>query len=388
MNILIYIKKIECHDGISAYIEYLIRSLQGEAIDFFLACGPINADDSSKRRKSYILSSVKNIFKFPNSKSIPSIKNILSVINFIKIEKIQVLHSHGLSTAFAARVISLVCGVPLIISYHPSAHGDINNIHRMARQKFDIFKRIYIRLFFPDVLIVLSEENRKNFAALFPKQAKKIVKIHGGVDIAHYRIPSKIERSTARNFYGFQDSWLICTLFGRLNWNKGHDILISAAKIIDKKRPDINIKCLFVGGGGDSEAIKELAIQNDPDRRLFIFLNFIEDARSALWASDLLVLPSRVEGFALVVAEAMATGLVPIRTPSGGAIDQIIEDYTGKTVPFEDPYRLAEAIIQLSDIRMRQSLSLNCRNHAREKFSLENMATEMMSLYKLVINDA
>ena len=50
------------------------------------------------------------------------------------------------------------------------------------------------------------------------------------------------------------------------------------------------------------------------------------DAREVLWASDCGVLPSRKEGFGLVVVEGMACGVVQVRTPSAGARDTTIDE--------------------------------------------------------------
>ena len=54
---------------------------------------------------------------------------------------------------------------------------------------------------------------------------------------------------------------------------------------------------------------------------------------------DLLVLPSIVEGRALVLQEAMACGLAMIATPNAGAEDLIVEGETGFLVPVGAPGR-------------------------------------------------
>lgn len=46
------------------------------------------------------------------------------------------------------------------------------------------------------------------------------------------------------------------------------------------------------------------------------------DSREVLGASDVFVLPSPQEGSTLVVVEAMACGIVPVRTPAAGASEQ------------------------------------------------------------------
>jgi glycosyltransferase involved in cell wall biosynthesis len=67
--------------------------------------------------------------------------------------------------------------------------------------------------------------------------------------------------------------------------------------------------------------------------------------------ADVLVLPSIVEGRALVIQEAMMCGLPVIITPNTGASDLVLPGQTGFTVPIRDPQALAEAISWCADNR-------------------------------------
>jgi glycosyltransferase involved in cell wall biosynthesis len=59
---------------------------------------------------------------------------------------------------------------------------------------------------------------------------------------------------------------------------------------------------------------------------------------------DVLVLPSIVEGRALVQQEAMACGLPVIATQNAGADDAIIDGQTGFLVPVRSPRAIAEKL--------------------------------------------
>lgn len=213
-----------------------------------------------------------------------------------------------------------------------------------------------------------------------PQSKKRIKKIPGGVDPV-FRPPQAIERAQARSALGYYDADFVCLLLGRLSWNKGHDILIEAARIVDDQNPALNIKCLFVGEGRHAQEIKNLVSSEELDRGLFKFMGYLPRAEQSMWAADLFILPSRVEGFALVVAEAMATGLVPIRTPSGGALDQIIEGETGLLIPFEDAKALARAVVSLRDAEKRKMMSANCIARASEWFSAEASCNSTRAVY-------
>ena len=66
---------------------------------------------------------------------------------------------------------------------------------------------------------------------------------------------------------------------------------------------------------------------------------------------DVLVLPSIVEGRALVQQEAMACGLPVIATRNAGADDVIVDGVTGFLIPIRSPQAIAEKISWCADNR-------------------------------------
>jgi glycosyltransferase involved in cell wall biosynthesis len=75
------------------------------------------------------------------------------------------------------------------------------------------------------------------------------------------------------------------------------------------------------------------------------------DVLRLMRSCDVLVLPSIVEGRALVIQEAMSQGLPVIITPNAGADDLIIEGMTGFLVPIRAPEIIAERIAWLAGHR-------------------------------------
>ena len=82
---------------------------------------------------------------------------------------------------------------------------------------------------------------------------------------------------------------------------------------------------------------------------------------------DALVLPSIVEGRALVLQEAMACGLPIIVTSHTGGADLVEPGKTGYLVPIRSPESIAEAILSLADDRhLLQYMSEQARRKAAE----------------------
>jgi len=116
---------------------------------------------------------------------------------------------------------------------------------------------------------------------------------------------------------------LVC--IGRLFLiDKGQDILLRVLAF--EKWRNRKIRISFIGSGPDEKALKEMVIYLELKNVEFKgFLN-----ASDIWSSyHGLILPSRSEGFALVVQEAMAAGRVVIGTSVGGNSELIDEGENG-----------------------------------------------------------
>lgn len=93
---------------------------------------------------------------------------------------------------------------------------------------------------------------------------------------------------------------------------------------------------------------------------------------------DVLVLPSIVEGRALVQQEALSCGLPLIITPNTGGADLIEEGRTGFQVPIRAPERIAEKIEWFADHRAELEAM---REHARQmaaRLTWENYARKII----------
>ena len=106
-------------------------------------------------------------------------------------------------------------------------------------------------------------------------------------------------------------------------------------------------------------------------------------------AHDALVLPSIVEGRALVQQEALSCGLPIVVTPNAGGEDLIEEGITGHLVPIRSPEKIAEAIRSLladrnnqADIRklcQKKATQYTWKNYSQNiiDFNLSNHAQKL-----------
>lgn len=108
-----------------------------------------------------------------------------------------------------------------------------------------------------------------------------------------------------------------------------------------------------------------------------------EHAWRLLSQSDVLLLPSRLEGLPVAILEAMASGVAVITTPVGAIPDAITDGETGLLTPVGDATALSAAIIRLLDDQtLRTRLAAAARRRFEEQFTIERTADHLAKLYR------
>lgn len=377
------LKGVYCNDGVASHCETLIRGLRAAGWRVVLITGSVHYDAASVRRFEVLNDLVEEWVVFEQMKPLlPSVASIRSIKEIVNKHGISLFHVHGYSMLLLARILKMVTGLHCVATFHPSLHSDDPTTLKevVLRPRIKQYK-IYLRAFAPKAFIALSSDIERFLTQDLGFSRTKVRKILAGTDTKYFRPPSPEERRMVREKKGLQEEDLVCSLVGRLNWNKGHDILIKAVRQTRKMLPGTTLKCLIAGSGDQEKQIKEYAFASDEDSGCFLFLGYLEELREVYWASDIFALPSRSEGFALVVAEAMCCGTVPIRTPGGGAWDQIEQGKRGYTIPFDDVEALSKAIQKLANRDFRLQMGQQCAEYASLVFDQEVMVKRTVELY-------
>ena len=161
-------------------------------------------------------------------------------------------------------------------------------------------------------------------------------------------IPTIIEKKKIREKLGISESKMIISV-GRFIYEKGFDVLLNAAKLIDK---DIGI---YIIGGNPTPYYISHKEKMKLENVHFIGFKSKEELKKYYMAADLFVLPTREDIWGLVINEAMANGLSVITTDNCIAGLELIEnDENGFIVPVEDDRILASRIKQIFESESRR----------------------------------
>jgi glycosyltransferase involved in cell wall biosynthesis len=117
-----------------------------------------------------------------------------------------------------------------------------------------------------------------------------------------------------------------------------------------------------------------------------VCLPFTPDVRPLYDLLDVVLLPSRIEGFSQSLLEAMALGKPVIASAAGGNLDLVASGGDGLLVPPLDPAAWAGAIDRvLGDAALAERFGAAARHTARETFSLERTVRRTLELYRTVL---
>jgi glycosyltransferase involved in cell wall biosynthesis len=138
-------------------------------------------------------------------------------------------------------------------------------------------------------------------------------------------------------------TFLACGRFDKL---KGFSRLIAMFDGLKDRLPNWDL--VIVGDGEDRELLEAQVAQAKLGDRVF-FLGWVADMESAFRSADVFVFPSVSEGFALVLAEAMACGLPCISYDCKVGPSEIIrEGVDGVLIPVGDETAFSDAMLRLA----------------------------------------
>ena len=171
---------------------------------------------------------------------------------------------------------------------------------------------------------------------------------------------------------------------GRLEWQKGYDILIDVWKKVNRKHPDWR---LSIYGDGNDRAALEKKTQEEGLGGVIAWEHATPDIFDRYKESSIYVMSSRYEGFGLVLTEAMQCGVpcVSFDCPYGPS-DIIRDGEDGLLVANGDVDALADAICRLiEDENLRRQMADKALENV-QRYAPDNIMQEWLKLFESYSN--
>lgn len=203
---------------------------------------------------------------------------------------------------------------------------------------------------------------------------KRVKVIPCGVDFEQIDVTSHIQNKFPT----------ICAV-SRLVSYKRIDTLIKAIPQIKKEIPDI--RCRIIGSGPERQKLEKLVSELGLEQEVN-FVGYVQkhsDVLREIASAHLFCHPSSVEGFGMVVMEAMACG-TPYICSDIPALKEITNNGTGGIIfKEENPDNLAKNVIRLlKDRTLYDKCATNGREHA-EKYNWKKIAETTEELYNKIL---
>lgn len=281
----------------------------------------------------------------------------------------DVIHTHGMGPevlAFKARVKGTRSKALLVTTLHCYCFQDFFDLY--GKVKGALMGVVYLmtkRSF--DRVVCLSKDMMQYYDRWIPK--KKLTYIYNTRNLnAEELYVSDAEKQELRNFKG--DGTLIgmnCVLLYR----KGIDVMLKALQLL----PD-SYRLFIAGDGKEQDTFVSMAEEYGVTDRV-CFAGRRKDASRYLPYYDIYAMPSRSEGFPLVLLEAAACGIKVVAS----SLPVVKESFTDEeviTFDMPDAQALADAIVRATE---DQQLGANLKQRYELDYAPEIFYQRYMEVY-------
>ncbi len=288
--------------------------------------------------------------------------HIRELSQFLKINQIDVVHTHNTYPHINATIAARWAGVPVVVN---TRHGQ--------RLGHGLKSRIQYRFasWLTDCIVNVSDDAAQLCRQTDGIADKKIRRIWNGIDIDKFTFTGPRLEPTA-------------ITVARLSPEKDFTTLLRAVAIVVVELPDFQL--IMVGDGQERNALEQLTTELNLCKHVR-FLGDRSDVPQLLAEAGFFVSSSLSEGISLTLLEAMAVGLPIVATAVGGNPEIVDDGVTGMLVPSANPEKLADAIITMCQQQNNwNTIGKQGRDRVEKHFEIHRMVKDYEQLYLEILH--
>ncbi len=298
-----------------------------------------------------------------------SLSLLWTLPSYIRKHKIDVLHVHaGSGGVWLLNKPS----VPLLVTAHHSYAQEAASVYKASwaaalwKKCMGALERRTYRL--ADHVTCVSADTRRVLLERYGIPAEKVSVVENAVDLEKFQPDERIVQ--------YADTVLFA---GRLEPRKGIWVFLRAMAAIRDAVPGVHFR--FVGENLLGRKLHE-AIRRQGLTDMCSFLGRVHEPYliRELRAATVVVVPSLIEGFGLIAAEAMACGACVVASDCDGLRSIIKHRETGMLFPTGDAQACAAAVSHvLADVPLRRRIAAAAQADARKRFAFGRQSLEMQA---------
>lgn len=306
-------------------------------------------------------------------------RTAFAIFRYIKKWKPALVHTHLGKATLVGAVAARLAGVRAITTLHFIRPAYVAT-HSKIFYPFFLLAHKLVNLSLTRMIAISKAVGDETVRREKVAPARLVYIPHGTAFQPRLLTPE--ERCEARKALGLDPSHPVLITIARLENEKGYDLLMEALPRIRQAYPDAQF--LWVGDGALREKLEAQLLEIGASERVHL-LGFRKDIAYLLALSDLCLHPTPVEGFGMVLLEAMVAGLPIAAINAGGPSEIVVNNQTGLLVP-PNPVALAEAVCTLlADPAMAQAMGEAGRQRCATHYTITRMVEQTEQLYRDIV---
>ena len=257
----------------------------------------------------------------------------LRIYRFARKWRPDIVHTQHMAAYLDSALAVKLAGVPALV------HTDHSKKYPEKR-RYMLAERAMSHI--TDSFCVVSEHTRKELSAFEGIPESKIEVVHNGYDLQ--ALPTESDRRELRATLGIEPEAPVVGAIARLEWQKGHDLLLAAMPHVLARIP--SARAVIVGGGSKEAELRAMVRDLGLEGKVFL-TGSRRDAIRFLPVFDLFVTSSNFEGMPIALLEAMALSLPVFGTAVGGTPEVVEDCVTGRLITGRDPSAFGHGILEL-----------------------------------------
>lgn len=345
-------------------------------IKFFKECGfEVHVAVGGKAQE---IPFADKVFDIPFQKNITSIENFkiaYRLSKIIKIENYSIISTHTSLAAFFTRLaVALSNRRPYVIN---TVHGYLfdDNFPFIKKNIMLLAEKIMIP-WTNDIILM----NRDDYnTAKKHKLYKNTLHFTNGMGVDFSKFRMSDNRSDERYELGFTPEDIVLVYAAEFSDRKNQEMIIRSMVNLSPQ-----IKLILMGDGQNLERCKSLSEKLYLSERI-LFTGYVKNIDFYYSISDMCISASRIEGLPFNIMEAMYMGLPIVASKVKGNEDLVEEGVNGYLFEYNDINSFSSILNKLSEnTQLREALGKHSIELS-QKYSLENVFPEIVSIYKKYI---